>query len=209
MAQIVSVDGHLASVLAQTKSFVDNLGERRVNDASSYNDVVERLDKLTSAYFKSVAGTSFLTGPAAGPRFDAAAGTALAGHVTCCVEYLRETALELIKDQSSLSRYERGRVDDALGFLKGLYTRLMSSIEDHIVNDVRELRELGPFALIAAGEIVRATGKRAAKMAEQPSEAAEVTSGPVVTNPSARLRESVENNPLRAFNVPRGPEMDH
>lgn len=189
MAQLVSVSGQLTHALYQTRKFLDATGAtHRNNDAARYVTTAEKLDKLTSAYLTAVAGTPLLGKPVVGPRFDAAAGTNLASHVTGCVEYLRETASGLVADPKKLSMYGSENTDEALGYLKGLYGRLMSAIEDEIVTDLRTLRNLGPVALMAAGETILATGQRAAKAAEKPTEATEATepepgSDQVVTGP--------------------------
>lgn len=165
MAQLVSVTGQLTDALDKARNFANTIAEsgHRVSDSTRYNDTVERLDKLTTAYLVAVAGTPLLGGPVTGPRFDAAAGTSIARHATSCVEYLRDEASDLVSDPANLSRYERKNVDTALGCLKGFYSVIMSAIEDEIVTDLRRLREQGPVALVVAGEIVRDTGKRVAE----------------------------------------------
>jgi hypothetical protein len=157
---IVPVTDKLALALHRTyalmgvleKKLVDD-GPRttRVNDKTTYKDLVDQLEDLTVVALGTTSVTSLVNaGSPKGARIDISSETLLYRNINRSVSYLRDTAGEVLA--SDLSTYNREHVNVVWPLLRDLYYDLIRSIRNQAVEDLDRLMEDGPNSLILAAE---------------------------------------------------------
>lgn len=154
--QITAVTPQLASAMTRAAAVFKGIeaATQKPKDLDSYAEVCGYLEDLTMAVLGSTSSLSLINVRPTGARFDIGYGTDLAEHVTESVEYLRNTASELIRS-GNLSKYESSHTDRVASMLRIMYRMITGAIVRQAKADLDSTwKDGGPEMLLKAADLL-------------------------------------------------------